>query len=62
MGGAPTDQPKEDMLALLAQAPWPLLVGALISGTIFSIGAYPLALAGWDWLSARVLQSRKERS
>ena len=54
--------PKEDMLALLAQAPWPLLVGALISGTVLSIGAYPLALAAWDWLSARVLQSRKEKS
>ena len=62
LGRAPTDHPKEDMLALLAQAPWPLLVGALISGTVLSIGAYPLALAGWDWLSARVLQSRKEKS
>jgi hypothetical protein len=27
LGGVATDQPKEDMLALLAQAPWPLLVG-----------------------------------
>ena len=34
LGGAASDQPKEDMLALLAQAPWPLLVGALIPGTI----------------------------
>ena len=62
LGGAASDQPKEDMLALLAQAPWSLLVGALISGTILSIGAYPLALAGWDWLSAHILKSRKERS
>jgi uncharacterized protein (DUF2062 family) len=62
LGRAVTEQPKEDMLALLAQAPWPLLVGALISGTTLSLGAYPLALAGWDWLSARVLQARKERS
>jgi hypothetical protein len=50
------------MLALLAQAPWSLLVGWLISGTILSLVAYPLALAGWDWLNARILQSRKERS
>ena len=62
LGGAASDQPKEDMLALLAQAPWSLLVGALISGTILALGVYPLALAGWDWLSARVVQSRKERS
>jgi uncharacterized protein len=62
LGRAANDQPKEDMLALLAQAPWPLLVGAFISGTILSLGAYPLALAGWDWLSARILPSRKERS
>ncbi len=61
IGGAEAEQPKEDMLALLAHAPWPLLVGALISGAILSLGAYPLALAGWDWLSARLLQSRKER-
>jgi uncharacterized protein (DUF2062 family) len=62
LGEAASDQPKEDMLALLAQAPWSLLVGSLISGTILALGAYPLALAGWDWLSARVVQSRKERS
>jgi uncharacterized protein len=60
--GVGTDQRKEEMLALLAQAPWPLLVGAFISGTILSFGAYPLALAGWDWLSARILRSRRERS
>jgi uncharacterized protein (DUF2062 family) len=62
LGGAATDQPNEEMLALLAQAPWPLMVGAFISGTILSFGAYPLALAGWDWLSARILRSRRERS
>jgi uncharacterized protein len=62
LGRRATDQPKEDMLALLTQAPWPLLVGALISGTILSLGAYPLALAGWDWLSARILRSRKKPS
>jgi len=62
LGEAASDQPKEDMLALLAQAPWSLLVGALISGTILALGAYPLALASWDWLSARVARSRKERS
>jgi uncharacterized protein (DUF2062 family) len=62
VGGPATGQPKEDMFALLAQSPWSLLVGALISGAIVSLGAYPLALAGWDWLSARVLQSRQERS
>jgi uncharacterized protein len=61
LGRTATDQPKEDMLTLLAQAPWSLLVGWLITGTIFSLVAYPLALAGWDWLSARILQSRKER-
>jgi uncharacterized protein (DUF2062 family) len=36
--GVGTDQRKEEMLALLAQAPWPLLVGAFISGTILSFG------------------------
>lgn len=62
LGRQASDQPKEDMLALLAQAPWPLLVGALLSGTILSLGAYPLALAGWDWLSARIHRTRKGRS
>jgi uncharacterized protein len=62
IGGEASDRPHEDMLALLAQAPWPLLTGALISGAILSLGAYPLALAGWDWFSARFVQSRKEKS
>jgi uncharacterized protein (DUF2062 family) len=62
LGGVATDQPEEDMLALLAQAPWPLVAGAFVSVTILSFGAYPLALARWDWLSARILRSRRERS
>ena len=62
IGGGASDRPKEDMLTLLAQAPWPLLVGALISGAVFSLGAYPLALAGWDWFSAHFLKSRKKSS
>jgi uncharacterized protein (DUF2062 family) len=33
--------------------------GALISGTILALGAYPLALAGWDWLSARCSISKR---
>ncbi len=37
--------PKDDVLALLAHAPLPLLAGAFISGAILSLGAYPLALA-----------------
>ena len=61
LGRSATDQPKQDMLALLAQAPWSLLIGALISGAILSLGSYPLALAGWDWLSKRILLSRKAR-
>ena len=37
-----------DVLALLARAPLPLLVGSFVSGAILSLAAYPLALAGWD--------------
>lgn len=59
--GTTGEAPKDDVLALLAHAPLPLLVGAFISGAILSLGAYPLALAGWDWLGSRFLQPRRRR-
>jgi uncharacterized protein len=54
-GGGPTD----DVLELLSHAPLPLLAGAFTFGAILSLTSYPLALAGWDWLSARFLQPRR---
>ncbi len=60
--GAANGVPKDDVLALLAQAPLPLLTGAFVSGAVLSLGAYPLALHGWDWFSARFLRSRRKGS
>jgi uncharacterized protein len=62
LGRAPSDHPKEDMLALLAQAPWPLLVGALISGTVLSIGAYPIALVGCPRASFNLEKRSREKN
>ncbi|HEY5704278.1 MAG TPA: DUF2062 domain-containing protein [Terrimicrobiaceae bacterium] len=60
IGQAPANEPPVDVLALLSRAPLPLLVGALVSGIIFSFGTYPLALKGWDWFKERFLQPRCE--
>jgi len=54
--------PKDDVLALLSDAPLPLLAGAFISGAILSLAAYPLALAGWDWFGGRFLRPRRKGS
>jgi uncharacterized protein len=60
--GTASDAPKNDVVALLAQAPLPLLAGAFVSGAVLSLGAHRLALHGWDWFSGRFLQSRRKGS
>jgi uncharacterized protein (DUF2062 family) len=60
IGRTPTDEPTSDVLALLSQAPLPVLVGAFVSGAIVSLATYPLALKGWDWFKRRFLERRSE--
>ena len=62
IGGTPAEEPTADVLAFLSRAPLPLLVGAFVSGAIFSLTVYPLALKGWDWFSGRFLKGRSEES
>jgi uncharacterized protein len=56
--GTKGEEPTDDVLELLSQAPLPLLAGAFIFGAILSLTTYPVALAGWDWLSGRFLRPR----
>jgi uncharacterized protein len=60
--GTAAGEPAHDVLELLSKAPLPLLTGAFISGTILSLGAYPFALAGWDWFGGRFLKPRRNVS
>jgi uncharacterized protein len=58
IGRTPVSEPGVEMLKLFSQAPLPLLIGALITGALFSVAAYFLALKGWDRFAGRHLQPR----
>jgi uncharacterized protein len=58
LGGTPAAEAPLDVLALLSRAPLPLLLGAFLSGAVFSLVSYPLTLKGWDWFSGRFLLPR----
>jgi len=62
IGGTSGGELTNDVLALLSRAPLPLLAGAFVSGAIFSLAAYPVALASWDWFSGRFLHPRHKVS
>jgi uncharacterized protein len=54
--GRPAGGPPSGGLAeMLAHAPLPVLAGACVSAVVASVVAYPLALAGWDFVTVRLL-------
>lgn len=56
------EPPEGGFLELLSSAPLPLLVGALATGIVFAIVAYPLALLGWDFVEPRLRRPGRRRS
>jgi hypothetical protein len=61
IAGTPGDEQTDDVLALLSQAPLPLLVGAFVSGAILSLTAYRLQSKAWIGSADGFLRLASER-
>jgi uncharacterized protein len=55
MGRPAGGVPGGGLAEILAHAPLPVLAGSFVFGIVASLAAYPLALAGWDFVTVRLL-------
>lgn len=49
-------EPHGGIVDLLKHAPLPFITGSVVVGIVSAIVIYPIALYGWDWVTARFLQ------
>lgn len=54
LGRSASNAPTHDVIQMLSQAPVPLLVGTFPLAAALAVIVYPITLAIWDWVTARI--------